>query len=109
VAPAGKKRKLVKGIETMASSSAIWPITAPIDPRESGAYFRDNDGQRRSASTKTTRPPASAMRCARLAAMVDLPSLDNVEVTAMTLCDFNAPLKSAAIFTDLIASGTALR
>jgi hypothetical protein len=36
--------------------------------------------------------------------MVDLPSLGNVEVTPMTLCDFNAPLKSAAIFTDLIAS-----
>src|ERR1019366_2132442 len=103
-APAGKKRKLVEGMDTMASSSAILPITAPIDPGESGAYFRDNDGLRRSASTKMTLPPASAMRCARLAAMVDLPSLGNVEVTPMTLCDFRAPLKSAAIFTDRIAS-----
>jgi hypothetical protein len=40
------------------------------------------------------------MRRARLAAMMDLPSVGNVEVTPMTLCDFNAPLKSAAIFTN---------
>ena len=84
-APAGRKSSCEPSSTRISSARLRRPATTSMrPPAASGANRRERDGLRRSASTSSTRLPAWAMRCAKLAEMVDLPSFGSVEVTPMT-------------------------
>src|SRR5215469_421242 len=77
----GKNVKLVDTSFHTASSKGTRPaITSRTPCSAFGASFRDNEGLRRSQSTKMTRAPACAISTARLAEIVDFPSLGSDEV-----------------------------
>ena len=69
-----------------------------------GARSWLNERLRKSQSTRITRAPLCAQSCANDAAIVDLPSLGNDEVTPITLLDFDPPLRSAVTFIARIDS-----
>src|SRR5215217_6034437 len=78
----GRNAMFRNGPLQTASSSEILPeITSTMPALALGAMARDNDGLRKSQSTKMTRAPTCAMLCAKAAAIVDLPSLGTAEVS----------------------------
>ena len=104
--PAGKNAKLVDASVHIASSNGVVPTITSRRPQSAfGARLRDNVGLRRSQSTKMTRAPTCAMSNARLAAIVDFPSLGIDEVKPITLLAFiTSPLRSTASLMARIAS-----
>ena len=69
----------------IASATDAFLATTSKTPMARRASMRDKVGLRRSQSTRRTRPPTCAMRCARAAAIVDFPSLGSVDVKPITL------------------------
>src|ERR1700682_1623217 len=92
---------------TASSRTTLPESTSRIPAFALGAMARDNDGLRKSQSTKMVRPPTCAMLSAKAAAIVDLPSLGIAEVIPTTLLAAAIPFKSAAIFIVRMASAKA--
>src|SRR5207302_7867853 len=83
--------------DTMSSN----PSSAP------GASARDNDGLRRSQSSRIAFPPACETRRARLAAIVDLPSPGWVDVIPIAL--FGLVSENRSIPTLMLRNASANR
>src|ERR1700732_3752621 len=111
VATAGRKLSFFDWSVQMTSLRGASPdITSRSPAFASGANTRVSLGARRSQSTKMTRLPEWDISCASEAAVVDLPSLGELEVIPRTFFglrtffDILALVRSTAILIERIAS-----
>src|SRR6185437_1577728 len=81
-------------VQTTSASARLPEITSNNPHSACGASERVSDGLRRSQSSRIALPPAWAIRRARLAATVDLPSPGLVDVIPMTFDGFARATRS---------------